>query len=86
MTELEEEAVPLTYDSFHWAEVVNLIKVNLASPCYVSSILLSWKVHNSNLMFGQCIRGRHLTGDQSMDRVAPCAHCYYRLCDKARLW
>ena len=29
MTELEDEAVALTYDSFHWAEVVNLIKVNL---------------------------------------------------------
>ncbi len=37
MTELEEEAEPLTYDSVHWAEVVNLIKVSLvdsSSACF----------------------------------------------------
>ena len=54
MTELEEEAEPLTYDSVHWAEVVNLIKVSLVDSSSARfSMGLSGKVHNSNSVCGQ---------------------------------
>ena len=50
--------MPLTYDSVHWAEVVNLIKVRLvgsSSVCF--SIWQSWGVHDSNFVCDQCARG-----------------------------